>query len=375
VLVSTRGYSNPDVESIYGRARALCPQVGNDRLLYSVLSGLHLFHQSRAELAVCAELADRRRAFARRLDDPTLEMHVLETVGTVAFWRGQHEVAVVALRDAQSRYNPDIGRAIRLMYGTDSRVVCEAYEAQSLWYLGYPEQARRRALAAVESARAIGDVHSLTLALVFSANVSLNRGELESARRLAEEAVARSTEQHLAQWLGSALFVNGLVLVRLGRLQEGFASMSEGATVHRSVGASVGARYFAASMGEAYLQAGLAAQGLQALAAVGQGAAPTEDTFHDADLSRVYGELLLAATGDTAGATAAIEAGLALARAQGARGLELRTATSLARLWRAAGRTAEARALLAPIWESFTEGHDTSDARAATGVLSSLAGA
>ncbi len=94
VLVATRGYSNPEVERIYARARALCASSGDDRLLYAALSGLHLFHQSRAELATCIELGERRMEIARRLGDPALEMHVLETQGTVAFWRGEHDVAL-----------------------------------------------------------------------------------------------------------------------------------------------------------------------------------------------------------------------------------------------------------------------------------------
>ena len=372
VLVATRGYSNPDVERIYARARALCPSSGDDRLLYAVLSGLHLFHQSRAELAICAELAERRLEIARRLEDPALEMHVLETTGTVAFWRGQHQVALRALRDALSRYDAGRGRAIRLMYGTDSCVVSAAYEALALWYGGDPAQARVRALAAVVHAREIADVHSLALALVFSAIVHLNRGDLDVARQQAEEAVQRCMEQRLEQWLGSALFVNGLVLLRLGRADEGFAALAEGSAVYGSVGATVGGRFFAAGLGEAYLHSGKPQEGLAALAALSAAMPAGEDTCHDADLARVHGELLLAATDDVAAGTAALTQGLALARAQGARSLELRCAIALARLWQRQGRAHEARDLLAPVRAHFSDPDSTTDSRAADDLLASL---
>lgn len=372
VLVSMRGYSNPEVERIYARARELCSLFGNDRLLYAIMSGLHLYHQSRAELEICADLAARRLELAQRLGDSTLEMHVLETVGTVAFWRGQHQAALAALNDALSRYVPERGRDIRLMYGTDTRVVGEAYQGQVLWYLGYPDQALRRALEAVAHARDIGDVHSLALALVFLATVHLNRGELESARQLTEEAIAHSNEQRLEQWLGSALFMNGVVLVKMGDVHAGLAGISEGGNVYRAVGASVGARFFAASMGDAFLTAGMAAQGLGALASLGDALRVGEDTFHDAELARIHGELLLGSNGDAITAAAEIESGLSLARAQGARSLELRCATSLARLWREGGRRADARDLLAPVRASLTEGQDTFDVRAADACLASL---
>ena len=370
VLVATRGYSNPDVERIYARARALCPGSGDDRLMYAVLSGLHLFHQSRAELAICAELTERRLEIARRLEDPALEMHVLETAGTVAFWRGQHQVALRALGDALSRYDASRGRAIRLMYGTDSRVVSEAYEALALWYSGDPTQARARSLSAVAHAREIADVHSLALALVFSAIVHLNRGDLDAAHAQAQEAVQRCTEQRLEQWLGSALFVNGLVLLRLGQSDQGVAALGQGAAVYGSVGATVGGRFFAAGLGEAYLLSGKPHEGLGALAALSAAFPAGEDTCHDADLARVHGELLLAATGDVDAGTAALNHGLALARAQGARSLELRCAIALARLWRRQGRSQEARGLVAPIRAHFSDGDPTTDSRAADLLLS-----
>jgi uncharacterized protein (DUF433 family) len=65
---------------------------------------------------------------------------------------------------------------------------------------------------------------------------------------------------------------------------------------------------------------------------------------------------------------------LAIAREQGARSLELCTATSLARLWRDPGKRAEARDLLAPVYATFTEGFDTRDLIDAKTLLEDLRG-
>ena len=64
---------------------------------------------------------------------------------------------------------------------------------------------------------------------------------------------------------------------------------------------------------------------------------------------------------------------LAVAREQGARGLELRAAVSLARLLSAVGRCAEARDLLAPVYGWFTEGFATKDLKEARALLEELA--
>jgi len=50
----------------------------------------------------------------------------------------------------------------------------------------------------------------------------------------------------------------------------------------------------------------------------------------------------------------------------------LRTAISLARLWQSQGRRQDAYELLAPVYDWFTEGFDTSDLRAAKALLGAL---
>ena len=63
---------------------------------------------------------------------------------------------------------------------------------------------------------------------------------------------------------------------------------------------------------------------------------------------------------------------IALAREMSAKAWELRAATSLARLWRDQGRRAEARDLLAPVYDWFTEGLDTADLKEAKALLDEL---
>ena len=90
-----------------------------------------------------------------------------------------------------------------------------------------------------------------------------------------------------------------------------------------------------------------------------------------AEVLRVRGEQLLRDSGPGAGEIARrlFEQSLAVAVAQQALGWELRTATSLARWLQGEHREAEARAVLAPVYERFTEGFATADLRAAAALL------
>ena len=64
---------------------------------------------------------------------------------------------------------------------------------------------------------------------------------------------------------------------------------------------------------------------------------------------------------------------LEVARSQSAKLLELRASTRLARLWRKRGKRAEARDLLGPIYNWFTEGFGTPSLDEAKALLEELA--
>jgi hypothetical protein len=88
----------------------------------------------------------------------------------------------------------------------------------------------------------------------------------------------------------------------------------------------------------------------------------TGERWLEAELHRRKGEALrILAPGRPAEAEACFAHALALARRREARFWELRAATSLARFHRDRGRSGDARDLLAPVYDWFTEGFDTPD--------------
>jgi predicted ATPase len=64
---------------------------------------------------------------------------------------------------------------------------------------------------------------------------------------------------------------------------------------------------------------------------------------------------------------------MTVAQNQQAKSWELRTATSLARLWQQQGKRQEAYDVLAPVYNWFTEGFDTADLKDAKVLLDELA--
>jgi predicted ATPase len=158
-----------------------------------------------------------------------------------------------------------------------------------------------------------------------------------------------------------------------GATDQAIAEMQRGLAAKRATGAELKVPYYLG------LMAGVAGRAdrdgamsllAEALARVDK----TGECWFEAELHRLRGELLLAPSSgsEVADAEVSFQRALALAREQQARLWEVRAATSLAHLWRDQGRRTEARELLAPVYEWFTEGFDTPVLRDAKALLDQL---
>jgi predicted ATPase len=131
--------------------------------------------------------------------------------------------------------------------------------------------------------------------------------------------------------------------------------------------------YWLALLAEAHRNAGQVEEGLSVLAEALAAVDKTGERFYEAELYRLKGELLLRQSAcDAQQAETCFHQALDVARRQQAKSLELRTAMSLARLWQQQGQQAKAYALLAPVYNWFTEGFDTADLQEAKVLLEEL---
>jgi predicted ATPase len=102
--------------------------------------------------------------------------------------------------------------------------------------------------------------------------------------------------------------------------------------------------------------------------------AQTKERWYESDIHRIAGDVAMRAPdADPVKAETLFAQALDIARAQQAKSFELRAAMSLASLWREQKRCDEARSLLAPIYNWYTEGFDTHDLRQARELLDGLA--
>ena len=159
-----------------------------------------------------------------------------------------------------------------------------------------------------------------------------------------------------------------------GQDEVGMAQFRQGLASWRATGAVVNVPFFCTLLAEVSDHIGHMEDGLQVLAEAHTLMEQHDERWWEAEVYRLRGVLLLRQTmPQLEEAEAYFQQALDVARRQEAKALELRAATSLARLWQQQGKRAAARALLAPIYAWFTEGFDTADLQDAKALLDDLA--
>jgi TOMM system kinase/cyclase fusion protein len=375
-LMAIQGWGSPAVERAYSRARALCRQGGDTPQLFPVLWGLWGFYQMRGDLGIAQEVGEQLLDLAQRAHDPALRLLAHNVLGDNAIWLGEFAAARAHTAQGIALYHAQQHHALAFRYGGfDPGLHSRYHAAFALWALGYPDQALERSQDARTLARALAHPQSSASAAAHVAMFHSLRREWPAARELAEAGMALAHGQEFPLWGAWGTILAGWARAEQGQREAGLAQMCQGLAAWRATGTELIRPYFLGLLAEAYRQGGQTAEGLgaidEALALVQQ----HHETFCEAELYRLKGELLLSrAAGHGAEAEACFHQALDAARRQSAKSWELRTAISLARLWQQQGKRVEASALLAPVYGWFTEGFDTADLQDAKILLEELRG-
>jgi class 3 adenylate cyclase/predicted ATPase len=376
-LIHIKGHAAPETKASFDQARVLIERsealgeaAEDPLLLFSVLYGFWVVNRMAFNSGAVSELAAQFQALAeqQRAGAPRTIGHLLRGIslvltGDLAAGRG-HLDRAVALYDAV-RHRP-----LATRFGHDIRISALSWRAFSCWALGRPDAARADIGHALSDAREIGHAATLMYALSHASLTLIYCGNQPAASALIDELVTLADEKGTLFWKGYGMLLRGWHLALSGKASDAVEFMNVGIAAVRSTGATGYTPWYLSNLAAAYAEL---KQFDDARRCVGEAIAAAEtsgEKWCEADLHRIAGEIaMMMPEPQPAEAELCFERALSIARAQGTRSFELRASICMAQLWNGQGRQRQADALLAPLYNWFSEGFDTADLKQAKTLL------
>ena len=373
--LALKGWAAPEVWSSFHPALGLAKSLSRHEALVSILYGLWAVVATQGRIAEALAWVNEMLSTAEASGDPDLLIVGHRAACSAYYYRGdfnrsrEHGDRVLAL------YSEEQHRHLADITNIDPKTAVGTFVSPGTWMLGYPDRAVQVSDAKDAHARQRGHPFDLGFALTQGGEVWDFRYEPTLLLARAEEA-ERLGRAHSLPFISEVLaqLMKGIAWLRAGRLAEGIPHL-RGALERWNVGGAEQLMpYMQAVLAEGLALSGDLDGGLSLIEdSLSQIARPGwEECSHLAEVLRLKG-WMLQQQGKLAAAEDNYLASLDVAREQQAKSWELRTSTSLARLWQSQGKRKEAYDILAPVYNWFTEGFDTKDLKDAKALLEELA--
>jgi class 3 adenylate cyclase/tetratricopeptide (TPR) repeat protein len=363
-LVAAQGFPDPRVGQTYDLAWELCKNTGDNSNLPLVLRGRQLHELVQGDVCKAREIAQELFDLAEIEGDPALIIGGHHALAQSNCYRGDLIAAREHAEAGIAAYDPK-AHSFSNWPGGHPGTQCYIWGALATWLLGFPDQSRRLAEAAISlAAEEVGQPFNLANTLAQAALVHVFCREPSIAQVQIERCMEICIEQGIPLWLAHGSVVHGWALETQGLDGNGIAELNEGLAGLRAIGMKVCSPPLLVLRAEVYYKR---AQVGEALTSLNEAATIMEsngERWWEAELIRLRGEIALRQGNDRqVEAEGAFQTALEVARRQHSKSLELRAALSLSRLWRTQDKTAAARDLISPLYGWFAEGFDTADLR------------
>ena len=369
-LAAARGYAHPETMEAWERARSLCGDDTSSRRRPQVLAYLGSVRTSGGRYREALEVARELEQLGEESGDAGSLQHAHYVIGGTLLFLGRLAEALDRFRSLSALLEsaPDTGAL-----GPQHASAGWSYHAFALALAGFPDQSRLSAQVAIERTRASGHRYSMVQAEVYAGGAALFRRDWAEAASLAQSAFDSASHQGIPLMAAIATMAGATARFLGERDGDAIATFEAALRQAASTGNRAASTLMFASLAEVLLAAGrqddarrAAEAGIAIAASIGEG-------FYLAELQRLRGEIAVRTESQGEGpAEEHFREAIETARGQSAKLLELRAATSLARLWRDQDKRSEARDLLAPVYAWFTEGFDTKDLVEAKALLEEL---
>ncbi len=372
-MVTVKGYASEEIESNYLRARELSREKSGSEHYFLSVWGLWVFHLVGGPLATAYELAEQLLTLATRSQNPDLLIRAHESVGTTYSFLGRFAEAKTHLLSAKSLHDSTRHRLPVLPYEQDPGITARIMLARTLWILGEVDQVETLMQEAIDMARKLEHPFTLAFTLTTVTWTYSTLRVIDKTLNLTQEAIALSTKYSFEVSLVWATLLHGWAMVEKGKEEEGIERMVSGLSAARAARASLNNTYVLALLAGVYLRKKQIKEGLDVIQEAQELAMTQGERFWQAELFRLNGELLLEQPMPSiSAAEQSFAEALKIAQEQHASMLELRAATSMARLLRKLNKPDMAIEVLGSVRSRFSQHSTNQDVVAAQAILDEL---
>jgi class 3 adenylate cyclase/predicted ATPase len=369
-LIAAKGFSAPEMQATIDRALILCERLGETTRLFPVLYAHWVFHHTSGQVSKGLELAKEALALAEREPGEVPRMVAHRILGIAHTALGEPSAGLKHLEAGNLLYDLKRHRGLAHVYGMDFLQVNLTYIGLGRWLLGQPDRAAVAAEEAIRHARTLSHVNSLCHSLSLGPLHIFNR-RYNEAGEVGAELLDLAARYGMPQWDLLGRLYRAVGLLWTGDEAEGAAMLQDYIARCRALPFLANITLAYAQLAAYQLSTGAYQEALDSLVEAERIIEAGGERWARSELLRLKGEICLAQSAPEA-AQAAFHEAIAVAGQQPARLLELRSATSLARLWQGQGSHDAARALLEPLYGGFSEGFDLPDLVDAKALLDEL---
>jgi len=374
-LVAYRGWAHTEVSQTLVPAWRLAHALKQSDAYLPILNALSVHYMTAGKLAESLRWAARLSRSGAELGDDGLEIFGHRAASASLYWLGEFAKARREGDQVLKLYDPERHWGLAALTNTDPFTGEGVYRGQLLWMMGYPEQALAANQAMEANTRRRGHPFDLAFALTLGAQLFSYLGDPDTLQRCAQEAERIGQERGIAL-LGEIMveISRGVAWLDAGHLAEALPQLDQGIERLMQTGHRIWIWYLKARQAEGLARTGDHERAWALIEEAVTRIEASEERSHYAEILRLKGWIQIL-RGHPDQAIATLREAIAIARKQAAKSWELRAATTLARLLASRGNKTEALALLEPVHDWFTEGHDTSDWKEAAQLLSEIRGA
>jgi class 3 adenylate cyclase len=357
-IAAARGFSAPEMGRIEGRVRELIGRVTDPTALFTGTFGLWSAEFGRGNLPSTEELAQRLLKMVPQDATDLRKPSAYSLLGTSQLWRGRVIEACENLTRAADLFDRDIDNSLRSSVAP--MVPNRSQLSWALWFAGSPDRALKRSKEAIELAHRLGRPYSIAFALQFAVSLSHYRRDIPALRVQIPNLLTFATESGFPLHAATATVSMGRLLVEEGERERGYSMIREGLDRVQRAGGELTYRFLMVIFADGCLLGANVDEGMRAVDIAHEAIEKFDERILEPEIHRLRGEFMLLSGASEAAAEERFRTAMRTAGTMQMKSLELRAATSLARLMMK-GRPADARAVLVPVYESFTEGLDTPD--------------